>query len=92
MAEEWKPITREWWEKAIRDAGRTGLVGAVPIAMVAIFVSSVRVIGEVVPEILAGRESGGQAFGVFGIVLLIAWVTRRLMNTRERADLEVVAR
>ena len=91
LEEDWKPVTKEWLETQKKRAGRTGWVGAVPIGMGDIFISSVRAVSEAVPEIIAGRESSGQAFGVLAIVLLMAWVTRRSAKIIVRAERSVIA-
>ena len=64
LEEDWKPVTKEWWETQEKRAGRSGVVGAAAIGMGDILVSSVRAVTEAVPKIVAGRESGGQAFGL----------------------------
>ena len=89
---DWRPVTKEWWETQEKRAGRSGMVGAAAIGMVDIFVSSVRAVTEAVAEIIAGRESGGQAFGLLAIVLLMVWVTRRLAKIIERAERGAIAR
>ena len=92
LEEDWKPVTKEWWETQEKRAGRTGMIGAVVIGMVDIFASSVRSVSEAVAEIIAGRESGGQAFGLLAIVLLMVWVTRRLAKIIELAERGAIAR
>ena len=92
LEEDWKPVTKEWWETQEKRAGRSGVVGAGVIGMGDILVSSVRAVSEAVPEIIAGRESGGQAFGLLAIVLLMVWVTRRLAKIIERAERGAIAR
>ena len=89
---DWRPVTKEWWETQEKRAGRTGVVGAGAIGMGDILVSSVRAVSEAVPEIIAGRESGGQAFGLLAIVLLMVWVTRRSAKIIERAERGAIAR
>ena len=92
IEEDWRPVTKEWWETQEKRAGRSGVVGAGFIGMGDILVSSVRAVSEAVPEIIAGRESGGQAFGLLAIVLLMVWVTRRLAKIIERAERGAIAR
>lgn len=92
LKEDWKPVTKEWWETQEKRAGRTGMIGAGVIGMGDIFASSVRVVSEAVAEIIAGRESGGQAFGLLAIVLLMVWVTRRSAKIIERAERGAIAR
>ena len=92
LEEDWKPVTQEWWETQEKRAGRTGMIGAVVIGMGDIFASSVRAVSEAVAEIIAGRESGGQAFGLLAIVLLMVWVTRRSAKIIERAERGAIAR
>ena len=89
---DWRPVTKEWWETQEKRAGRSGMVGAAVIGMGDILVSSVRAVTEAVPKIVAGRESGGQAFGLLAIVLLMVWVTRRLAKIIERAERGAIAR
>ena len=89
---DWRPVTKEWWETQEKSAGRTGWVGAAVIGMGDILVSSVRAVSVAVPEIIAGRESGGQAFGLLAIVLLMVWVTRRVAKIIERAERGTIAR
>ena len=89
---DWRPVTKEWWETQEKRAGRSGMVGAAVIGMGDILVSSVRAVSVAVPEIIAGRESGGQAFGLLAIVLLMVWVTRRLAKIIERAERGTIAR
>ena len=92
LMEDWKPVTKEWWETQEKRAGRSGMVGAAVIGMGDILVSSVRAVTEAVPKIVEGRESGGQAFGLLAIVLLMVWVTRRLAKIIERAERGAIAR
>ena len=89
---DWRPVTKEWWETQEKRAGRSGMVDAAVIGMGDILVSSVRAVSVAVPEIIAGRESGGQAFGLLAIVLLMVWVTRRLAKIIERAERGAIAR
>ncbi len=89
---DWRPVTKEWWETQEKRAGRSGMVGAAVIGMGDILVSSVRAVTEAVPKIVEGRESGGQAFGLLAIVLLMVWVTRRLAKIIERAERGAIAR
>ena len=69
------------------------MVGAAVIGMGDILVSSVRAVSVAVPEDNSeGRESGGQAFGLLAIVLLMVWVTRRVAKIIERAERGTIAR
>lgn len=89
LEEDWKPATKAWWESAERKAGRTGVVGAAVIGLGDIFLSSFRVVGKAIPEIIAGRESGEQAFSVFAIVPLMVWVILLSARIIERAQRNV---
>ena len=55
LMEDWKPVTKEWWETQEKRAGRSGMVGAAVIGMGDILVSSVRAVTEAVPKIVEGR-------------------------------------
>lgn len=91
LEEDWRPVTKEWWKMQEKRAGRTGWVGAGVIGMGDILVSSVRAVGEGVSEIIAGRESGAQAFGAL-IMLLMVWIIcRRLAQIPEWMERRAIA-
>ena len=80
---DWRPVTKEWLETQEKRAGWAGWVGAVPIGMLDILVSSVRAVTEAVPKIIAGRESLGEMLDVLsvGLPMLKGVNAMRLMSS-----------